>query len=154
MRLFPWQKKQTEFFTPEEKEQLLKAIQAAEHRTSGEVRLYIESRCRFVNAIDRAQEVFFQLAMDKTDQRNGTLIYVAVKDKQAAVYGDAGLHQKVGDQYWQDVVTKMLLYFKKENLVEGICHGIKDLGEALAYYFPYDEKTDKNELPDDIVFGK
>lgn len=147
---FPWHKPIL-FFNEAESTQLVEAIQKAEQRTSGEVRVYVESRCRFVDAADRAAEIFFQLGMDKTEQRNATLVYLAVKDKQAAVYGDEGIYQKVGAKYWQDVVQKMLLHFKKENLADGLCQGITDLGEALVYYFPYDRETDKNELPDEIV---
>ena len=153
MPLFPWNKKK-EFFTPAEKIQLVESIQKAELRTSGEIRVFFESKCRFVNAIDRAKELFFKLEMDKTELRNATLIYVAIHDKQAAVFGDEGIHQKVGTKYWQDVVEKMLLYFQKNNLADGVCQGISDLGEALVHYFPYDRSTDKNELPDDIIFGK
>jgi uncharacterized membrane protein len=152
MRLFPWQKKK-EFFTDEEKQQLVEAIQKAEQRTSGEVRVFVESRCRFVNALDRAQEIFFRLKMNETELRNATLIYVAVKDKQAAVFGDEGIHQKVGKKYWEDEVMKMLLLFKKEQLADGICQAINDLGEALVFYFPYNRESDKNELPDEIIFG-
>ena len=152
MRLFPWQKKK-EFFTNEEKQQLVEAIQKAEQRTSGEVRVFVESRCRFVNALDRAQEIFFRLKMNETELRNATLIYVAVKDKQAAVFGDEGIHQKVGKKYWEDEVMKMLLLFRKEQLADGICQAINDLGEALVFYFPYNRESDKNELPDEIIFG-
>jgi uncharacterized membrane protein len=151
--LFPWTNKK-EFFTAAEKTQLVEAIQKAEQRTSGEVRVFVESRCRFVDPIDRAQELFFELGMNQTELRNATLIYVAVKDQQAAVYGDQGIHEKVGTTYWKDVVQKMLLYFRKDNLSDGICQGISDLGEALVFYFPYNRETDKNELPDDIIFGK
>jgi uncharacterized membrane protein len=153
VKIFPWQKKK-EFFTEEEKQQLVEAIQKAEQQTSGEVRIFIESKCRFVDALDRAREIFAGLKMYETELRNATLIYVAVKDKQAAVFGDEGIHQKVGQQYWQDVVEKMLLQFKTQKLVDGICQGIHDLGEALKFYFPYNSDTDKNELPDEIVFGR
>ena len=153
MKLFPWQKKR-EFFTEEEKELLLQAIRLAEQKTSGEVRLFIESRCRFVNALDRAKELFFQLEMNATQQRNATLIYIAVKDHQAAIFGDEGIHEKVGAKYWQDEVEKMLLHFRKQHLAEGICQAITDLGQALQFYFPYERDTDKNELPDEIVFGR
>ena len=153
MALFPWQKKK-EFFNAEEKEQLLQAIQKAEQRTSGEVRVFVESKCRFVDALDRAQEIFFQMKMNETEQRNATLIYVAVKDHQAAVFGDEGIHQKVGDKYWAEEVAKMLVHFKHHKLVDGICQAITDLGEALHFHFPYQRDTDKNELPDDIMFGK
>ena len=153
MRIFPWQKKK-DFFTEEERQQLVDAIQKAEHQTSGEVRIFVESRCRYVDALDRAKEIFFSLKMNETALRNGTLIYVAVKDKQAAVFGDEGIHQKVGAQYWEDEVTKMLFQFRNQKLADGICQGIYDLGEALKFYFPYHSDTDKNELPDDIVFGR
>lgn len=153
MNIFPWQKKK-EFFTAEENEQLVDAIKKAELQTSGEVRVFVESKCRYVDAIDRAQEIFFSLKMNETELRNATLVYVAVKHKQVAIYGDEGIHQKVGEKYWKDVVEKMLLHFKKEKLVDGICQGIYDLGEALKFYFPYNSDTDKNELPDEIVFGR
>ena len=153
MRIFPWKKKK-DFFSQEENQQLVDAIQKAEQQTSGEVRIFVESKCKYVDALDRAKEIFFSLKMNETELRNGTLIYVAVKDKQAAVFGDEGIHQKVGAQYWKDVVTKMLFQFRNQKLADGICQGIHDLGEALKFYFLYKSDTDKNELPDEIVFGR
>jgi uncharacterized membrane protein len=153
VRIFPWQKKK-DFFTAEEQQQLIEAIQKAEQQTSGEVRIFVESKCRYVDALDRAQEIFFSLKMNETELRNGTLIYVAIKDKQAAVFGDEGIHQKVGQKYWEDEVKKMLSHFRNQKLADGICQGIFDLGEALKFYFPYNSGTDKNELPDEIVFGR
>ena len=152
-RLFPWQKKK-DFFTEEERTRIVEAIRLAEQRTSGEVRVFIENKCRFVDPLDRAKELFYKLQMDRTEQRNGTLVYIAVKDRQVAVFGDEGIHQKVGQKYWEDEVTKMLLYFKQQHLAEGIIQCVTDIGEALHYYFTYDRGTDKNELPDDIVFGR
>ena len=153
MSLFPW-KKQKEFFSAEEKQRILEAIREAEQRTSGEVRIFIESRCRYVDAIDRAQEIFFSLGMDKTAERNASLVYVAVKDRQAAVFGDEGIHQKVGQKYWEEEVNKMMVSFKQASLANGIAQCIGDIGQALHQFFPYDRDTDKNELPDEIVFGR
>ncbi len=149
----PW-KKEKEFFTSAEKERLLEAIRLAEQRTSGEIRLFIESRCRYVDAMDRAGELFLQLGMSNTMDRNATLIYIAVKDRQAAILGDQGIHDKVGQKYWEDEVMKMMAYFKHHDLAEGLEACIKDIGEALHFYFPYNRETDKNELPDEIVFGR
>jgi uncharacterized membrane protein len=153
VKFFPWQK-QREFFSPEEKEQILDAIRRAEQRTNGEVRLFIESRCRFMDALDRAKEIFFNLGMEKTAARNASLVYIAVDDHQVAVYGDEGIHQAVGPKYWEEEVNKMLVRFKEQHLADGIIGCITDIGEALHQYFPYDRDTDKNELPDDIIFGK
>jgi uncharacterized membrane protein len=143
-----------EFFTDEEKQSIIDAVRNAEQRTSGEVRVFVESRCRYVNAIDRAVEIFENLQMQKTALRNATLVYVAVKDKQLAVFGDEGIHQKVGNEYWAKEVVKMIHAFNRDNIAEGISRCVLNIGEALATHFPYDRGTDKNELPDDIVFGR
>ncbi len=143
-----------EFFTDEEKQSIIDAVRNAEQRTSGEVRVFVESRCRYVNAIDRAVEIFENLQMQKTELRNATLVYVAIKDRQLAVFGDEGIHQKVGNEYWANEVMKMINAFNRDNIAEGIRQCVLDIGEALAMHFPYDRTTDKNELPDDIVFGR
>ena len=143
-----------EFFTDEEKQSIIDAVRNAEQRTSGEVRVFVESRCRYVNAIDRAVEIFENLQMQKTALRNATLVYVATKDKQLAVFGDEGIHQKVGNEYWANEVMKMIHAFNRDNIAEGISRCVLNIGEALATHFPYDKSTDKNELPDDIVFGR
>jgi uncharacterized membrane protein len=143
-----------EFFTDEEKQTIVDAVRSAEQRTSGEVRVFVESRCRYVNAIDRAVEIFENLQMQNTELRNATLVYVAIKDRQLAVFGDEGIHQKVGNEYWANQVMKMINAFNRDNIAEGIRQCVLNIGEALATHFPYDRNTDKNELPDDIVFGK
>ncbi len=149
----PWQKKK-DFFSVEEKQQLIDAIQKAEQRTSGEVRLFVESKCRYVDPVDRAKEIFLELGMHKTELHNATLIYVAVDDRQTAILGDEGIYKKVGEEYWKNEVSKMLMQFKNQHLVDGLCMVIADLGEALQHHFPYNADTDKNELPDEIVFGR
>ena len=153
MKLFPWNKPK-EFFTEEEKQCILEAIQDAERRTSGEIRLFIESKCRFVDPVDRAKEIFLDLGMHHTQERNATLIYIATVDHQAAILGDSGIHSKVGMEFWQQEIRKMMLHFKQDHLATGISAVVKDIGEVLYQYFPYQKESDKNELPDDIVFGK
>lgn len=146
--------KKKDFFTPEEKQQITEAIRHAESMTSGEVRVFVEGRCSYMDAIDRAAELFFNLQMQKTDDRNAVLLYIAMKDHQLAVFGDEGIHKKVGNEYWNAEVKKMIANFNRKNYAEGISEVVKDIGEALTQHFPYNRDTDKNELPDDIVFGK
>ena len=152
--MFGFLRKKKEFFTQAEKKGIIEAISTAERRTSGEVRVFVESRCRYVDAIDRAVEIFFRLKMEQTTDRNAVLVYVAIKDRQLAVFGDEGIHKKVGDQYWNEKVKKMISNFNKEDYAKGICQCVTDIGEALYHHFPYNRDTDKNELPDDIIFGR
>ena len=146
--------KKKNFFTAEEQQLIIEAIQNAERITSGEVRVFVESKCSYMDAIDRAAELFFQLEMQKTDYRNAVLLYVAMKDRQLAVFGDEGIHKKVGNEYWNNEVHKMITNFNRENYAAGISEVVKDIGEALTKNFPFNNETDKNELPDDLVFGK
>ena len=149
-----FRKKAIQYFSEQEKQIITSAIQSAEHRTSGEVRVYVESKCSYMNALDRAVEIFDKLEMYKTAQRNAVLVYVAIKDRQLAIYGDKGIHEKVGDVFWNDAVKNMLSHFNSKNYADGIANVVKEIGEALQSHFPYDAKTDINELPDDIVFGR
>jgi len=140
------------FFILEEENRVVEAIRAAEKRTSGEVRVFIESKCRYMDPIDRAAEVFFGLQMERTRDRNAVLIYVAYKHRQAAIFGDEEIHHRVGSEFWSSEVKKMLTHFVENDFADGLVAVIHDLGEVLAKEFPH-EHADKNELPDEIVFG-
>ena len=150
---FPWFKKR-HFFTEEEQALMTEAIRHAELQTSGEVRVFVESRCSYVNALDRAAELFYNLEMDETDERNAVLIYLAKDDHQLAIFGDKGIHQKVGSAFWDEEVKQMINAFNKDDFALGLKQCITDVGKALHTHFPYDHKTDKNELPDQILFGR
>lgn len=143
-----------DFFSEEEKRLIVNAIGQAELQTSGEIRVYVESRCRFVDPLDRAAEVFAFLQMEKTAARNAVLVYLAVKDRQLAILGDRGIHEKVGEEFWQQQVSKILSEFRRDHFAEAIARMITEIGDALKTHFPFDRQSDVNELPDDIVFGR
>jgi uncharacterized membrane protein len=153
VKIFPWQKTKS-LFKEEDSRIIVKAIRHAEQRTSGEVRVYAESHCSWMDAIDRAAEIFHKLKMENTEHRNAVLVYVALKDRQLAVYGDIGIHEKVGDDYWNKGVAEMLSSFNRANYAEGVANCVIQIGEALSTHFPFDRDIDKNELPDEIVFGR
>ncbi len=145
--------KKKEFFSEADKEQIVQAIRMAEKETSGEIRIYVESRNAYMDAIDRAAEIFFKLKMQETEHRNAVLLYVAMKDQELALFADEGIYQKAGKEYWDNAVKKMLSQFTKENISNGIEQCIAQIGQTLKEKFPYIPTEDKNELPDDIVFG-
>ncbi len=145
--------KKKSIFTESESQAVVAAIREAEQKTSGEIRVFIERRCKYVDAIDRAKQLFDNLEMEKTELRNGVLFYLAADDHQIAIYADEGIHKATGVQYWRDTLDHAIGKIKSENLVSGICHSITEIGNALHSHFPYQKDTDKNELPDDIIFG-
>ena len=149
-----FKKKQRQFFSAEDNLQIVDAIRLAEKQTSGEIRIYVEGKNSFVDPLDRAKEIFFQLKMQNTEHRNAVLLYIAMDDKQLALFADEGIYQKTGEDYWNSAVKNMLANFTKENISNGIEQCVLQVGQTLKEKFPYEATTDKNELPDDIVFGK
>lgn len=154
MGIFSIFNKKVEFFSLEEQARIVEAVRNAEKRTSGEVRVFIEPKNPLVNPLERAALIFKKLKMEETDHRNGVLLYIASKHKELALYGDKGIHEKVGSTFWEKEVHVMLEYFKDDNLVDGMVNCIAHIGETLTEKFPFIPTEDKNELPDDIVFGK
>jgi uncharacterized membrane protein len=153
LSIFSSRKDARSFFIEAEEARVVEAIRASEKRTSGEIRIFVESHCRFVDPVDRAAELFFGLEMEHTEDRNGVLIYIATNDHQLAIFGDEGIHRIVGTEYWKKEVAKILREFNAAHYVEGLIEIIHDIGELLAEKFPY-EREDRNELPDNIVFGQ
>jgi uncharacterized membrane protein len=140
------------YFTEEIRTGINAAITAAEKKTSGEIRLFIENNC-VGEVLDRAAFLFKELKMDATNERNGVLFYLAMKTQKFAILGDSGINSKVPKDFWLDIKVEMQNYFVKEEFSAGLVRGITMAGEALQKYFPY-LKDDKNELSDEIVFGK
>lgn len=153
MNIFPSFKKKG-FFSPEENALIVDAIRTAEQQTSGEVRVFVESRCRFVDPLDRAAEIFWNLKMHATQHRNSVLVYVAMKDRQFAIFADQGIHERLGNAFWQQEVAAMGRHFTEDRYTEALINVVNDIGQALHRQFPFEPNSDKNELPDDIVFGK
>ncbi|MFT3910305.1 MAG: TPM domain-containing protein [Ferruginibacter sp.] len=154
MGIFSIFQKKPAFFTADEQAQIVKAIQASEKTTSGEIRVFVESKNPFVNPLDRASEIFFKLKMQNTVHRNAVLLYIAMDSHELALFADQGIYEKVGAQYWDDAVKNMLSHFVKDNISKGIEQCIMQVGTTLTEKFPYMAAEDKNELPDNIVFGK
>jgi uncharacterized membrane protein len=139
------------FFSLEEQDDIKQAIMNAELDTSGEIRVHIESVCRG-DVLDRAAYIFKKLGMSKTAQRDGVLIYLAVRNRKFAIIGDQGIHSKVPPDFWDTIKLKMLDYFRDGKFSDGLIYAITESGIHLKQYFPH-KKDDINELPDDISFG-
>jgi len=140
------------FFSREEKMSIAAAIAAAEGKTSGEIKIHVESECGG-KPVARAQQVFAALGMERTAARNGVLIYLAVKERRFAIIGDSGIDRAVPAGFWEETKDEMALHFKKGQFVVGIVHGIASAGEHLIKYFPR-QAGDVNELPDEVSEGK
>ena len=134
----------------EEDRRVVEAIKQAEMDTSGEIKVHIENHCRG-KVEDRSLFIFNHLKMNETKQRNGVLIYLAVRDHMFAILGDEGINKVVEDGFWNDIRDLMAAAFKEGRFAEGLEQGIQLCGEKLKTYFPY-QTNDVNEIPDEISY--
>jgi len=128
------------------------AIAAAEKQTSGEIRVSV-SRFFWGSVSAAAEKAFTRMGMRATRDRNGILFFVVPSRHRFVVLGDEGIHQKVGQDFWDRLVAAMAGDFKAGKFNEGLIRGIDECGRLLAVHFPYQGTHDVNELPDDIDFG-
>ena len=134
--------------TAEEEQGIIEAIIEAENHTSGEIRVHLEKAVD-KDPIQRAEEVFFFLGMDRTKNQNGILFYVAVDDHRFAVIGDKGIDKVVPDDFWESIRDEVITEFKLGKYAKGLVRGVLHAGEKLKEFFPVDE-AGHNELPDSI----
>ena len=142
--------KASTFFTKEQQDQIRDAIKQAEVETSGEIRVHIETSLSG-SVLDRAAWIFHTIGMHTTDNHNGVLFYLAVRNREYAVIGDGGINEKVPEDFWDNIKDTMHLHFEKSDFTLGLIEGIKMTGSKLSEHFPR-QKNDVNELSDEISF--
>jgi len=140
-----------DFLSPADEQEIVQAILNAEKKTSGEIRVHIESHTR-LDHFDRAKEVFHLLKMDNTKDENGVIIYVAVNDRKFAIYGDKGIDKVVPENFWNTTKDAIEAHFKKGNHKDGIIEGVLSAGKELEMYFPW-QHGDTNELNNEVSKG-
>jgi uncharacterized membrane protein len=139
-----------EFLSQLEHDRIIQAIHKAESKTSGEIRVLIQRGQLKGDPLEAAQRKFHGLGMHKTRERNAVLIFIAPRVHKFAVVGDLAIHEKCGDQFWQQVVERMRIHFQNEKFSDALVEAVKEIGSVLATHFPQGAR-DTNELPDDII---
>ena len=136
-----------------DRDQVVKAIQAAERQTSGEIRVCV-ARFFWGDVRRAAEAAFTRLGMTATKRRNGVLFFIVPSRRKFVVLGDEGIHAKVGPDFWAAVAAAVSERFRARDFTGGLVQGIETVGRELASHFPFDAATDKDELPNEVDFGE
>ena len=67
------------------------------------------------------------------------------------VIGDEGIHSKVGDEAWSEVISKIVDGIKKKKLTHGIVQGIESCRTLLNTHFPASADR-KHELSNKVIY--
>lgn len=118
------------------------AIEASEKKHSAEIRVAIEVALelkdfwRVHTARERALEVFAELGVWNTRERNGILVYVLLAERDVEIVADEGFDGRVADNEWQRICTLIEREFAAGNWRDGVLVGIEAATELLVREFP------------------
>ncbi len=130
--------------------QVVRAIQAAERKTSGEIRVFVTDRdLGAERVVDRAAARLEKLGMTATRDRNAVLLYFVPRAHQFAIVGDKGIHEKCGETFWNEVASGIREKLREGRFTEAVVDAIGKAGEVLASHFPR-RPDDRNELPNQV----
>lgn len=138
-----------EFIKKLDDRKIVAAIAGAESRTSGEIRVYVSHKTRS-DALAAAQKRFQKLGMHRTRHHNAVLIFIVPRTRSFAIVGDSGVHEKCGDDFWNQAVEEFGGDLRTLPVTEALVRAIQKVGDLLAEHFPADP-GDRNELPDEIL---
>ena len=133
----------------EDMERIARAVKKAEESTSAQIKVVV-LRHSWINLRDRAMRIFRKHGLDKTRQRNAVLILVVLANREFIVYGDQGIHRHAGQNFWNEVRDGMAGHFAADRLAEGLCSGIRRIGDQLSQFFPAQPGAG-NEIADDVA---
>jgi uncharacterized membrane protein len=125
------------------------AIARAEKKTSGEIRVVVH-RAPTENPVTTAAAEFARLEMHHTRARNAVLILIAPASRTFAIYGDKGINEKCGQDFWNDVAAALRDDFQHGVFTDGIIKAVERVAAALEKHFPY-RSGDTNELSDTFI---
>ncbi len=130
-------------------EQVIRAIQFAEARTSGELRVFVTDKL-VEDPMAEAWKTFAGLNMQDTAHRNAVLIFVAPKARKFAIVADEGIHHFCKEAFWSQLAQQLSEGFKAGDYTGALVRVIEEIGRALAAHYPR-LKGDVNELPDEVM---
>lgn len=98
---------------------------------------------------ERAMIEFFQLGLQETKHRTGVLIYVSFLERRVEILADKGIHEKLGQNYWDSEIKQIVSGIKAHDPGKSFSDSILRIGKKLQEHFPRGN-DDKNELNDTV----
>ena len=142
----------SDFLNHLDHDKIVKAIQEAEKKTTGEIRVRISGRkiLLWSDEMQVARRAFQTMGMTRTPDRNGVLVMVFPKRRRLVILGDKAVHEKAGQKFWEDMIEKAAHEFKEKKYTQGIIQTVDRIGKILAQYFPK-TKSDRDSLPNKVI---
>jgi len=98
----------------------------------------------------RAESAFLEEEVFNTRDRTGVLIFVALFEHRVVVLGDEGIHAKVEQAEWEEIVTELTMAIREGRPAAGLEQAIHACGRLLSERRVERRVDDVNELDDGL----
>ncbi|HUL80917.1 MAG TPA: TPM domain-containing protein [Gammaproteobacteria bacterium] len=143
----------TRRFPPATLDAIESAVKASEAQHRGEIRVAIEAALdihalrRHETPRERAQEVFSELRLWDTRERNGVLIYLLLAERVVEIVADRGFEARVTAAEWRAVCAAIEAAYRDGRWRDGALLGIDAVTRLLVRAFPRTGAPDVDEQP-------
>jgi putative membrane protein len=118
------------------------------------VKRFLIPAARMVEAVHmRSLAAFTAHGLHYTKAHTGILILASLFERRVVVLADRGIHEKVQDGTWDEIVRIITSGLKSNDGAAAFCAAIERCGNILAEHFPR-SADDRNELADKLVTEK
>jgi uncharacterized membrane protein len=111
-----------------------RAIDDAERGTTGRIGVRLTHE-RIGDAGEIVRRDFHHAGLHEHPDANAVLFLIAPKSRRFAVHGGDGIHARVGDAFWEELVKGMEPFFRDNRLTDGLVFGIERVGQQLREHF-------------------
>ena len=110
----------------------------------------IPARVKHARANRLAQAQFYLQGVQLTAHHSGVLFFVSLAERYVEIVADKGIHEKLGEAHWQQIIDKFLAHVSQGRVVDGFVDAIGACGAAMAEHYPPDP-GDTNQLSDGLI---
>ena len=113
-------------------------------------RPFISSREIDEEVEEAAITAFFHQGLYRTRDANGVLLFISVFEHKVWLLAEKGIHAKVPDGEWNNLVARITQGIVGGTRVDAICTAIGNIGNLLQSHFPI-KADDTDELKNLII---
>lgn len=97
-----------------------------------------------------ALQMFFQHGLHSTKNRSAILIFISILEKKSILLADIGIHEKIQEGTWDNLLKPLNRQLKSKNHIQGIIEILDSCGDLLKKNFPKNS-SDQNELKNQLL---
>lgn len=100
------------------------------------LKLFLSEKLTSDKVHQRALEAFEKSQLNLLQERSGVLIFVSLFEKRAEILADFGIHSRVNENDWNNIIYPLVKSIRSRELVTGLCTAVQECGKLLTRHFP------------------